>query len=253
MHGLDGVLGPDGMPVAGQMLPAPQRVLEPEVAYVTTVLLQGVVDRGTGAGIRRQGIEGPVAGKTGTSNDAKDSWFAGYSPQRATVVWVGYDESLATRLSGSRGALPIWARFAKEAPPPGGFQPFPRVKGVVSAVIDPSTGELATDACPWTATEVFVARFAPREVCSRHSGWYSEPVYQDDARARSRAGGGRRHGGLRGWLDKEFGEEEEPPPEDEGAEEDGGYEGDGGYQGDGGFDEPVRDEAASQRLREQPI
>jgi membrane carboxypeptidase/penicillin-binding protein len=199
------------------VLPAPQRVLEPEVAYVTTALLQGAVDRGTGAGVRRQGLADPVAGKTGTSNDAKDSWFAGYSPDRTTVVWVGYDESLPTRLSGSRGALPIWARFTAEVRPPGGYGGFPRSEGVVTAVVDPSTGQLATDACPWTATEVFVARFAPREVCSRHSGWFSEPRWQRDGRDR----GGRR-GGLRGWLDRVFGEEEgEPSPDDD----DGGQAG----------------------------
>ena len=215
VHGLDAVLGPDGLPIKGQMLPAPQRVLEPEVAYVTTVLLQGVVDRGTGAGIRRYGLSDAIAGKTGTSNDAKDSWFAGYTPDRVTVVWVGYDESLATRLSGSRGALPMWAKFTKEVRPAGGYASFPRTQGVVTAVIDPSTGELATDACPWTATEVFVARFAPRDACTRHSSWYSDPLDQDAMGNPRRAG--RRHGGLRGWLDKVFGEEEaeEAPAEEE--------------------------------------
>jgi penicillin-binding protein 1B len=228
VHALDGVLGPDGTPVAGQMLPAPQRVLEPEVAYVTTLLLQGVVDRGTGAAVRRYGLSDPLAGKTGTSNDAKDSWFAGYSPDRATVVWVGYDESLATRLSGARGALPIWAKFTGEVRPAGGYPQFPRAQGVVDAIVDPSTGELATDACPWTATEVFVARFAPREVCSRHSGWFSEPLTADEYDEPGRGQPGeagrpprprdRRHGGLRGWLDKVFGEEETPPPpEDDGS------------------------------------
>jgi penicillin-binding protein 1B len=225
VHSLDAVLGADGRPLVGQALPDSKRVLEPEVAYVTTALLQGVVDRGTGAAVRRFGLGDPLAGKTGTSNDAKDSWFAGYSPDRATVVWVGYDESLPTRLSGARGALPIWARFTGAVRPSGGYAAFPGTKGVVSAIIDPSTGELATDACPWTATEVFVARFAPRDVCSRHSGWFSEPMSQDgesgDPGDRSRPRE-RRQGGLRGWLDKVFGEEEEPPAEDEPPPDDDG-------------------------------
>src|SRR5690606_27842945 len=94
-----------------------------------------------------------------------------------------------------------------------------RPEGVVTAIVDPTTGELATDACPWTATEVFVARFAPRELCSRHSGWFANPLAPEDGvRPRER----RRQGGLRGWLDRVFGEGEEEP-----ADEEGGYEDEG--------------------------
>jgi penicillin-binding protein 1B len=193
-------------------LPPGHRVLEPEVAYVLTSMLQGVLDRGTGAGVRRFGLRDPLAGKTGTSNDAKDSWFAGYSPERTTVVWVGYDESLPTRLSGSRGALPIWAKFTGDVRPRGGYEPFPRPEGVTTRVVDPSTGQLATEACPYTATEVFVARFAPRELCERHSGWFTDPYaqpgdhpYGDGGEAYPGEPRRRRRGGFRGWLDRVLG------------------------------------------------
>jgi penicillin-binding protein 1B len=215
-HSLDGVLGPSGAVVDGRALPPPARVLEPEVAYVVTALLQGVLQHGTGAGVHRYGLHDPLAGKTGTSNDSKDSWLAGYAPDRTTVVWVGYDENLPTRLGGARGALPIWAKFMIEVRPPGGFAGFVRPAGVSSAVIDPTTGQLATELCPSTATEVFVARFAPRDVCQRHSGFWAEPVSQPGDPRR------RRHGGVRGWLDRVFGGNDQ------------GDQGDGGGQGDDG-------------------
>jgi penicillin-binding protein 1B len=215
VHALDGVLAPAGNSIVGRPLPPPQRVLEPEVAYVVTALLQGVLAHGTGAGVHRYGLDDPLAGKTGTSNDAKDSWLAGYSSDRTTVVWVGYDENLPTRLGGARGALPIWARFMVAVRPRGGYPGFVRPSGVATAVIDPITGQLATDACPDTTTEVFVARFVPRQVCERHGGFWSEPV------AQPQDGLGRRprHGGVRGWLERVFG---------------GGNDGGEGEQGSGG-------------------
>ena len=55
-------------------------MINPQVAYITTSVLEGVVERGTARGVRRYGIPGPLAGKTGTTNEARDSWFAGYRP-----------------------------------------------------------------------------------------------------------------------------------------------------------------------------
>jgi membrane carboxypeptidase/penicillin-binding protein len=224
LHALDGVLDASGAAVPGMPLPPGQRVLEPEVAYVLTSILQGVLDSGTGAGVRRFGVRDRLAGKTGTSNDAKDSWFAGYSPDRTTVVWVGYDESLPTRLSGSRGALPIWAKFTAETRPRGGYAEFEEPEGVVTRTIDPTTGRLAVESCPYRRSEVFVARFAPSEECEQHSGWFGGYFDRrggwDGERERGDSAGDRdgdrRRGGLRGWLDRVLGEEEaeEPPPDD---------------------------------------
>jgi membrane carboxypeptidase/penicillin-binding protein len=174
--------------------------------------------------VHRYGLDDPLAGKTGTSNDAKDSWLAGYAPTRTTVVWVGYDENLPTRLGGARGALPIWAKFMEEVRPRGGYPSFVRPKGVAAAVVDPTTGQLATYACPYTQTEIFVARFAPREVCQRHGGFWPEPVSRPGERDFDR---GRRHGGLRGFLGRVFGE----GGGDGGEEDDDGDDGDGGGGG----------------------
>jgi membrane carboxypeptidase/penicillin-binding protein len=178
----------------------------------------------------RRFLADDVATKTGTSNDAKDSWLAGYTSDRTTVVWVGYDENLPTRLSGSRGALPIWGKFTAAVRPPAGYPDFARPEeGVVDLLVDPTTGQLATDRCYTVLEEVFVERFAPRQVCERHSGWFSDPLAQGDAweawpRRRGRSPGDR-PGGLRGWLDRVFGdgeeggEEEEPVGEPQEAEE----------------------------------
>lgn len=179
-HGLDAVYDPRGAAVPGRPLPAPERVLSPQAAYLVTSVLEGVLDRGTGRSVRRWGLDDPLAGKTGTSNDSRDSWFAGYSPERVTAVWVGYDDNRATRLSGARGALPIWTRFTARVRPPGGFPTFEQPPGIITAVVDPETGDLATDLCPEAITEVFLDGRVPNRICRLHGGWWSEPLEVPD-------------------------------------------------------------------------
>ncbi len=170
LHGLAEVYDRFGEPVESKNeVPAPLRVLQPQPAYLVTSLLQGVVDRGTGASARRLGVRGAVAGKTGTTNGRRDSWFAGYSAERTTVVWVGYDDNAKTNLSGSRAAVPLWSRFIREVRPAGGFRPVPMPAGVTIAHIDPTTGELATEFCPVTMAEVFIEWQAPSQECRLHS------------------------------------------------------------------------------------
>jgi penicillin-binding protein 1B len=89
--------------------------LAPEEAYLLTHLLRGVIDHGTGAAARALGVRGAVAGKTGTTNDTRDAWFAGYSPRLVAVVWVGFDDGAPLGLSGAQAALPIWADFMRAA------------------------------------------------------------------------------------------------------------------------------------------
>lgn len=170
VHGLEAVFDREDRRVPGQKLPPPERVLDENVAFLVTHVLQGVLDRGTGRSVRQQGIEDPLAGKTGTSNGGRDSWFAGYSPERATLVWVGYDDNSNTRLSGTRAALPIWARFTYKVRPRGGFLPFTAPPGVVGAWIDPESGRLARRRCPQTAAEFFLRDFPPAELCPLHGG-----------------------------------------------------------------------------------
>jgi len=92
-----------------------EQVISPEMAYAMNQLLKGVLDRGTAAGARRLGFTRPAAGKTGTTNDYKDAWFVGYTPDLLAVVWVGFDGPTKLGLSGAEAALPIWTEFMKNA------------------------------------------------------------------------------------------------------------------------------------------
>ena len=86
----------------------PREVLSPEIAYLMTHLMEGVIDHGTGAGVRARGFTLPAAGKTGTS---RDGWFAGYTKDLLVISWVGFDDNRDLNLEGARSALPIWTDF----------------------------------------------------------------------------------------------------------------------------------------------
>jgi penicillin-binding protein 1B len=196
VHALVAVLDHAGKVVQGAPLPKPVRVISPQTDYLVTSLLQGVLQRGTAAGAAR-GIPGELAGKTGTTNQQRDTWFAGYAPERTTVVWVGYDDNGRTRFSGARAALPIWVRFMARVAPPGGYSTFAQPPGITTATIDPTTGMLATELCPEVITEVFREGEVPTEACNRHGGMPepqvaaagagpSEPAQEETARAEER-------------------------------------------------------------------
>ncbi len=177
LHALTAVRDRHGVDLGGTPLAEPERVLDENVAWVVNKVLQGVLDRGTARKSRQLGIEGPLAGKTGTTNDRRDSWFAGYSPERLSLVWVGYDDNTKTELSGARAALPIWSNFTSAVRPAGGYSDFPRPSGALIALIDPSTGGLATTRCPSQVEEVFLAGMTPG-LCPNHSGWRARPLDQ---------------------------------------------------------------------------
>jgi penicillin-binding protein 1B len=169
LHGIASVLDAEGEAVQDLRPPKPERVLTPQVAYVTTSVLQGVVRRGTARGVWRYRISGPLAGKTGTTNEARDTWFAGYRPDRVTVVWVGHDNPEATRLSGSRAALPIWGRYMKAVLPELEDDDFPEPPGLEKATLCTMTGLRARANCPDTMREVFLPGQLPTKFCDlRH-------------------------------------------------------------------------------------
>jgi penicillin-binding protein 1B len=90
------------------------QVMTTQTAYLVTNILTGVVERGTAIRVSSAGLHMALAGKTGTTNENRDSWFAGFSPSLLTVVWVGHDDDTKTGLTGSSGALPIWIDFMRE-------------------------------------------------------------------------------------------------------------------------------------------
>ncbi|MDX1384482.1 MAG: penicillin-binding transpeptidase domain-containing protein, partial [Thermoanaerobaculia bacterium] len=168
LHLLRGVVDATGAAVPGAALAEPVRVMGAEQAYVLTRLLEGVVDRGTASSARRLGFTAAVAGKTGTSNEARDNWFVGYTAERATLVWVGFDDGRATGLSGARGALPVWVDYERRLGDGDRARPSAPPRGLEWVTIDPVSGGRITDACPDSLREVFVAGTAPRDACHLH-------------------------------------------------------------------------------------
>lgn len=170
LHLVEGVLNRTGMPVAGAALAPAERVLEEGVAFLTTSVLEGVVERGTGRNLRAYELRGSVAAKSGTTNERRDAWFAGYTPSMVAVAWVGYDEPATTGLSGTSGALPIFGGFMRAIQPEGGFGIFRQPSSVTTRTIDPFTGELATERCTSYIVETYLQDDAPTELCPMHDG-----------------------------------------------------------------------------------
>lgn len=144
-----------------------------QAAYLVTSLLKGVVERGTAAKARAMGLRGIVAGKTGTTDDYRDAWFVGYTPEVVVGVWVGFDDEQPLHLSGSQAALPIWTEFARQIIP-SDSPDFVVPSGVVTREIDPQTGQLATSKCPEHAAEVFVEGTEPTVYCEVHGEGFWE-------------------------------------------------------------------------------
>lgn len=117
-------------------------VISPQTSFLITSMMEDVVNYGTGM---RANIGRPVAGKTGTSNDYKDAWFVGYTPELVSCVWVGFDDmrrSLGPGEVGGRAAAPVWANFMRNALSGGPDSGFPVPEGIVKLPIDPATGLL---------------------------------------------------------------------------------------------------------------
>ena len=95
----------------------PQRVMSEQTAFQMAAMLADVVDRGTGASVRQTGFRLPAAGKTGTTNDYRDAWFVGFTPDLVAGVWVGFDKPRTIVAGGyaSELAVPIWGTFMRDA------------------------------------------------------------------------------------------------------------------------------------------
>jgi penicillin-binding protein 1B len=166
-------------PTAGTLERQPiefERVLDGGTAYLVTSLLEGVVERGTASALRRLGLVGPIAGKTGTSNEERDAWFVGYTPELVAVVWVGFDEPRSLGLAAAGIALPVWGRFLREATGGQVRGAFLRPADVQEIEIDPTSGAVALAGCPARRLEYFLAGTEPAMTCP---GW-SEPWRGDE-------------------------------------------------------------------------
>jgi penicillin-binding protein 1A len=147
--------------------PRRERVIEPTSAFLTTSLMQDVVDRGTATAVRAVGYPDPAAGKTGTTNDAADIWFIGFTPNMVGTIWMGFDQrqTIVPRASGGELAAPVWGRVMRRmnirsngwAPPPG----------IEMRMVD-QFGNMLADNCPTTGAtrqEYFREGSAPVAPC----------------------------------------------------------------------------------------
>ena len=87
----------------------------PDTTFLVTNMMRSVVNEGTAASVRASGFAFDAAGKTGTTNDLRDAWFVGFTPELLTVVWVGVDDNQPLGLSGAQAALPMWIQFMTQA------------------------------------------------------------------------------------------------------------------------------------------
>jgi penicillin-binding protein 1B len=143
-------------------------VTRPDTTFLVTNMMRSVINEGTAAAVRAQGFALDAAGKTGTTNDLRDAWFAGFTPELLTVVWVGFDDNQPVGLSGSQAALPIWIQFMKAALAGRSSVPFDVPEGITFVDIDPLSGKLATPSCPKRFTEAFRAGSEPTVACELH-------------------------------------------------------------------------------------
>ena len=156
----DGVAPPDLPRLA-------ERMISPQNAYLMTSMMRDVITSGTAVRARQLG-RGDLAGKTGTTNDLRDAWFAGYNSDLVAIAWVGFDQprSLGNGETGSRAALPMWIGFMREALRGTKERPLTRPPGLITVRIDPESGLLAASHQRDGIFETFQAEYVPR----RHAG-----------------------------------------------------------------------------------
>jgi penicillin-binding protein 1B len=162
----------------------PVLALHPTSAFLTTDLLRGVFDEGTARSARTLGFDGVAAGKTGTTDDTRDSWFVGYTPELLALVWVGFDDNARTGLTGASGALPIWVDLMRDAGVAKSRRRFKEPVGIVHRYVDAETGGLAAKRCPNVVEERFARGSEPKEHCPLHQGklrrWWRRLTGQGD-------------------------------------------------------------------------
>ena len=153
-----------------------EQLISPAVAFQMTSMLRDVIERGTGAPARALGVRGPVAGKTGTTDDYRDAWFVGYSTSIVAGVWVGFDQPspIGREAYGARVALPIWADFMKRTArqfPPSEFAVPP---GIHSADLCSVSYLAPVDGCPVYAEFFKDGDTIPTALCPIHQGSFKQ-------------------------------------------------------------------------------
>jgi 1A family penicillin-binding protein len=156
--------------------PVREEGLDPAVTRLLTELLEGVISHGTGRGVRSAGYSGLAAGKTGTTQNAQDLWFAGYTPHLAGVVWIGFDRPRPVFRGATGGgvAAPVWGAILARVEGDAMAGGWPSSGTLVERTIDPSTGQVLADGCAAVqgerTTERFLAAAVPASTCPEPPG-----------------------------------------------------------------------------------
>ncbi len=146
-----------------------KRVISPAKAFIMSSLLRSVVNEGTANSLRKMGITFPVAGKTGTTNNYRDGWFVGYTPDILALVWVGFDNGDSIYVSGAPATLPIWADLMKAIPHQVSVDWFKMPAGVVKRTLCSQSGQLSVkNASPQPLEEYFLSDNVPTNYCPLH-------------------------------------------------------------------------------------
>jgi penicillin-binding protein 1B len=148
-----------------------QSVTTPGKAFLITSMLRSAVEQGTARSLKDMGIHFPVAGKTGSTNDFKDGWFVGYTPEIMALIWVGFDDGTSLQAPASALTLPIWADLMNSIPQHVSGSWFKAPPDIVVETVCKESGQLAlAPGCPETLEEVFLAENPPKERCTLHRG-----------------------------------------------------------------------------------
>ena len=150
---------------------APRTIARRDTTFLVTNMMRSVINEGTGAGARAAGFALDAAGKSGTTNDLRDAWFVGFTPELLAVVWVGMDDNRPVGLSGTQAALPIWTSFMSKALAGRPSVSFANPEGITFLDIDRDTGQLAAPFCPRVFNEAFISGTEPTELCAVHRVW----------------------------------------------------------------------------------
>ncbi|HUL91528.1 MAG TPA: penicillin-binding transpeptidase domain-containing protein, partial [Burkholderiales bacterium] len=168
----------DGRPLKRYPL-AVEQAFSAEPVYLITAAMQGAVREGTGQSLKNWlPPETAVAGKTGTTDEQRDAWFAGFTGDKLAIVWIGYDDNRAARLTGAGAALPVWGEMmASLAPEPLAL---PKPEGIETVRIDPASGLRADAGCDGSLELPFASGSAPtgRAPCASAVGIAVEDVKQ---------------------------------------------------------------------------
>jgi penicillin-binding protein 1B len=160
-----------GKALASAIDTKPVQVFPQRDVYLLTQVMENVVNRGTAGSARSLGFRKVAAGKTGTTNDKRDAWFIGFTPQTLALTWVGFDDNDPTGLSGSDAAVPMWTRYMLAVTAGEKNTEFPMPPGISLAEIDEISGGLITPYCPRNVIvqAAFKTGTEPTNLCPTHA------------------------------------------------------------------------------------